>query len=315
MPISAALLLLSAATFVSLLAILGQAFIAVEASIEMGEDMSITDRLIVFAISVLPAPLLILPGQIHFGARHMQDLLQLKQQLERFSVRAAETTCCSVDHCHPFTGELLPCDRELIFHTLRRWDLQLQFEQHKDSEDRPDGREQYLDRFDLLVRSPPPSLLTTVGSGTPPFHYIAWMLAPSQLAQLPQILHLGLRGSRGWGLWQWMLDYCKFPAISFFAFATLVLCWRAGASFPRQMPRWTMVPILELGAVLLVLPFFMPYPLVRNNVEPSSLAPAVPLAFMWILVALTYTWLYRVRNPQCCGTPDVETAKGSANSA
>ena len=293
MPISLALLLLSAAVFISFLEILLQAFIAVEERVEMGEELTMQERALVFLPFLLPV-LCILPAQIHYGAQHMEELRRLPQQMTNFSVRAAKCTCCSEDHCNAATGEILPCDKEILFQTLRRWHLQAQPEMPGHC---PKGPEDHLDSFDALVREAfRPSMRNTLGSGVPPLHYIVVMLAPSQLAQLPQIVHLGMRAWRGWAFWRWMLDYCKFPAIALFTFWTTIFAWRVGSNFPKRLPRWTMVVTVELGALLLVLLFYMPYPLVRNRVEPSSLASLVPLACMWLVLACLYSRLYSWRD-------------------
>ena len=49
----------------------------------------------------------------------MTHIQSLEQQLSEFSIENAECFCCSNDHVNPETGEVLACDRAMIYETLR----------------------------------------------------------------------------------------------------------------------------------------------------------------------------------------------------
>ena len=49
-----------------------------------------------------------------------QNLTELNRKLRRFEVQAAKCSCCSKGHRTP-DGELIPCDRELIYQSFSAW--------------------------------------------------------------------------------------------------------------------------------------------------------------------------------------------------
>jgi len=53
--------------------------------------------------------------------RYMQSLAQLKTQMAEFSVLRAQCFCCTNNHRHPDTGQVLPCDRELVNASIEHW--------------------------------------------------------------------------------------------------------------------------------------------------------------------------------------------------
>merc|ERR1739845_268147 len=56
--------------------------------------------------------------------------------------------CCQHNHVHPITKEAIPCDRELVYRTLKQWYVEALDEQsHETVED-----EHYLAEFDKRVR-------------------------------------------------------------------------------------------------------------------------------------------------------------------
>eukprot|EP00929_Paragymnodinium_shiwhaense_P070085 TRINITY_DN35461_c0_g1_i2.p1 TRINITY_DN35461_c0_g1~~TRINITY_DN35461_c0_g1_i2.p1 ORF type:complete len:596 (-),score=55.08 TRINITY_DN35461_c0_g1_i2:176-1963(-) len=49
------------------------------------------------------------------------DLEKLNEQLALFTILDAECFCCSNSHVHPTTHAKLPCDRKLVYRTLKDW--------------------------------------------------------------------------------------------------------------------------------------------------------------------------------------------------
>ena len=49
-----------------------------------------------------------------------QNLTELNRKLRRFEVQEAKCYCCSEGHRTP-DGELIPCDRELIYQKISGW--------------------------------------------------------------------------------------------------------------------------------------------------------------------------------------------------
>ena len=72
---------------------------------------------LLFSLFYMPC----LPLLFYLGIGMMSDLKELPQQLRKFRVQDAKCFCCSHKHRHPDTGEVLPCDRELMFQMLQKW--------------------------------------------------------------------------------------------------------------------------------------------------------------------------------------------------
>ena len=64
--------------------------------------------------------LLTYPCQSCIGTRMTQNLTELNRKLRRFEVQAAKRSCCSKGHRMP-DGELIPCDRALIYQSFSAW--------------------------------------------------------------------------------------------------------------------------------------------------------------------------------------------------
>ncbi|CAK9005012.1 unnamed protein product [Durusdinium trenchii] len=104
-----------------------------------------------------PAFLVIAPIVLYLGTMQMKALLQLGKQLDDFKIRDAQCSCCQWNHCHPETGEILLCDRMLVFQTLKRW---------YPSETSSDA---HLDRFDEMVHTELGGFVRNIlGNGAPP---------------------------------------------------------------------------------------------------------------------------------------------------
>eukprot|EP00929_Paragymnodinium_shiwhaense_P020090 TRINITY_DN13503_c1_g3_i2.p1 TRINITY_DN13503_c1_g3~~TRINITY_DN13503_c1_g3_i2.p1 ORF type:complete len:692 (+),score=57.07 TRINITY_DN13503_c1_g3_i2:107-2182(+) len=57
---------------------------------------------------------------------HAAHVLDLRPQLERFSMEQTSCFCCSNGHIDPATGASISCDREMVYHTLRQWTVEAQ---------------------------------------------------------------------------------------------------------------------------------------------------------------------------------------------
>eukprot|EP00929_Paragymnodinium_shiwhaense_P028911 TRINITY_DN16681_c0_g1_i1.p1 TRINITY_DN16681_c0_g1~~TRINITY_DN16681_c0_g1_i1.p1 ORF type:complete len:786 (-),score=111.11 TRINITY_DN16681_c0_g1_i1:470-2827(-) len=75
-----------------------------------------------------------------------RQVKQLPQQIDNFNVRDTLCFCCTNDHIHPQTGATLPCDRKLVYRTLRKW-------YRVDDTDAGRVGEAYLDQFQEYVRA------------------------------------------------------------------------------------------------------------------------------------------------------------------
>eukprot|EP00929_Paragymnodinium_shiwhaense_P057289 TRINITY_DN28675_c0_g1_i1.p1 TRINITY_DN28675_c0_g1~~TRINITY_DN28675_c0_g1_i1.p1 ORF type:complete len:605 (+),score=33.18 TRINITY_DN28675_c0_g1_i1:131-1816(+) len=72
-------------------------------------------------------------------------LNRVSEDLALFSISDAECFCCSSGHQHPVTRAALPCDRRLVYRTLKSWQPSM------DAEDVPDHV--FLAAFDQRVRT------------------------------------------------------------------------------------------------------------------------------------------------------------------
>ena len=75
--------------------------------------------LLIIGTGVLLA-LLAYPFQSPVGTRMTRNLQELNGKLRSFDVRIGKCSCCSKGHVSE-TGDLIPCDRELIYQSFRRW--------------------------------------------------------------------------------------------------------------------------------------------------------------------------------------------------
>lgn len=74
--------------------------------------------------------------EMYLAGQLVRDLKALPEQLRDFSIRHTKCFCCTHDHVHPETGQVIPCDRELVLQTVRDW---FSDESHEDALDLLDG--------------------------------------------------------------------------------------------------------------------------------------------------------------------------------
>ncbi|CAE7596509.1 slc38a6 [Symbiodinium natans] len=148
----------------------------------------------------------------------MKALLQLKEQLGAFSIRASECSCCEMDHCHPETGEELLCDRKLVFQTLKRW---------FPDETTPEG---HLDKFDVMVRTQLSGFVREIlGSGAPHLRFVLANTAPPLLGIFCHYVHMAVTDPFDWTALGWMIGWLQVPPLVLLSFWEMLLCWRIGA--------------------------------------------------------------------------------------
>lgn len=136
------------------------------------------EQLFWFWLSLAPFVLLSVPVTFYIGISLFEDLQELPQQMANFSVRHAQCFCCSNDHRHPQTGEVLPCDRELIFGTLKKW-----------YGEPGDVGTEHLDRFDYQVQeSLAPTVLRGMGRSWIPLNYTVYMVGVASVPGLSRTI-------------------------------------------------------------------------------------------------------------------------------
>ena len=112
---------------------------------------------LLFSLFYMPA----LPLLFYLAIGMMADLKELPGQLREFRVQDAKCFCCSHNHRHPDTGEVLLCDREMMFKMLKKWFGKAD-----------DLQEEHLEVFNRLVHEDlAPQVLKSVGSDILPFNY------------------------------------------------------------------------------------------------------------------------------------------------
>ena len=85
-----------------------------------GDAQNFFPTVLLCSISVFVIFLFTYPCQSLIGMRMTQNLTELNRKLRRFEVQAAKCSCCSKGHRTP-DGELIPCDRELIYQSFSAW--------------------------------------------------------------------------------------------------------------------------------------------------------------------------------------------------
>ncbi|CAE7497425.1 unnamed protein product [Symbiodinium natans] len=259
----------------------------------MGVDSSSIWLANLLAGAVL-APILIFCWalQVSIGMQHARDLSGLEAQMQNFSVREAECSCCTFNHVDPATGQDIICDRQLVFQTLRRWYG-------------GGGDEDHLDNFDGVVHAQMKGfVMKGLGSSIPPARFILALMVASPLALLPQYIHLGLHRikpynlglSNGhvdeeWIFWQWPVAFLHVPAVTLFFFWLGINIPRVGLSLCSKLRRSTAVVLLVVLKLLLLACFWFPFCYFSLSKTPDRYL-AVFISMYGLLLGL-YAWQYR----------------------
>lgn len=115
----------------------------------------ITGTLSLAAVTLIQV-LVLYPAYFYIMNSMLADMNQLPRLFRDFELDRSECLCCSCQHRHPITLEELPCDRQLIYESLKHWsgeagDIQTVFKTHLDEHVMP-SVEQNFRSSALFVR-------------------------------------------------------------------------------------------------------------------------------------------------------------------
>eukprot|EP00439_Symbiodinium_sp_Y106_P082521 s31_g21.t4 len=204
-----------------------------EESVLPEQEGNLSQFTLAMLVICAPAFFVIAPVVLYLGTMQMNALLKLGKQLDSFEIRAANCSCCQVDHCHPETGEELLCDRELVFETLKRWFPDEDFSSAN------------LNKFDSMVRQQLGGFVKSIlGSGAPPLQHVIAITVHPLLGFLCHYVYLAVHDYFGWTALGWMIGWLQAPPMVYLAFWEFLQCWRLGARFGDRYPLWL---VLSLG--------------------------------------------------------------------
>ena len=70
------------------------------------------------SVTCLPIASAILVLVNYLGISMMDDIEQFPQQLQNFRIQESQCYCCTNNHRNPLTGDMMICDRELVYQSL-----------------------------------------------------------------------------------------------------------------------------------------------------------------------------------------------------
>ncbi|CAE7352461.1 slc38a6 [Symbiodinium natans] len=233
-------------------------------------------------ITCAPAFFVIAPVVLYLGTMQMRALLQLRKQLDDFSIRESKCSCCEMHHCHPETGEEILCDRMLVFDTLKRW--------YPDEE----STESHLDKFDEMVHTKLGGFVRNIlGSGAPHLLHIVAMTAHPLLGFLCHYVYLASNDVFGWTAHGWMIGWLQAPPMVYLAFWEMLQCWRMGARFGDRCPLWLILFLGMTAGISFNAALWLQYNMFKYKFGYNFNWPVVgSLAFMWIVFIVPYVWEY-----------------------
>ena len=163
---------------VSLMYVLFAAGLANEAS---GQSQRIVETV---TIAGFLAITFILPGVLclHVGIGVAGSMAELEDQLRSFRIQNCRCFCCSMDHIHPETKAPLPCDRELILQTVKKWYFQ-SLSSPQEIETASD--EPHWEKFNQTAQQELlPIVLDSVGTGRTCISYFSTLVWAASLPSL-----------------------------------------------------------------------------------------------------------------------------------
>jgi len=254
------------------------------------EFQQLISFLLFFSIFYAPA----LPVLFFLGIGMMSDLTDLPRQLREFRVQDAKCFCCSNQHRHPDTGETLPCDRELMFHTLKKW-----FGKEEDLHD------EHLETFNQLVHKDlAPQVLQSVASDVLPFSYSMYMVVvscfPGLCSLIPRLVE-GPPDTSG-AILQHTIWVCREIMAWIFPGVVVLYALRLSTRFwliavrlsPKGSPdlrhRLFYSLLMPIPMSCMLASQWFSFQLALSQSEHDSLLPAIPFLAWVLLLYCIWTW-------------------------
>ena len=190
----------------------------------------------------------------------------------------AECFCCSNGHRHPHDGSKLPCDRLLVYNTLRQWYGQ-------------EGEVDHLERFSRQVREElAPRIALLTGGMTLPLNYAVYMVGASFLpyladhvAQWIASVHAGISGYALFALTlRRLTDWGTAPLSSMLASWMCLPMWKTSL---RLKNRWCAAVAADIIIFVLVAVVWGPLQYLLASTAEDSLLP-VAVFFAWFTLVL-----------------------------
>eukprot|EP00438_Fugacium_kawagutii_P030646 Skav221852 [mRNA] locus=scaffold1175:52834:54315:+ [translate_table: standard] len=235
-------------------------------------------RFLIF-LSIFFLPLL--PFVYYIGIGMMLELKELPKQLNHFRVQDAKCFCCSCHHRHPETGEVLPCDRELMFQMLKKWFGKT-----------GDLHEEHLDSFNQLVHEElAPRVLQDLGSDLLSLNYSAYTVLAANLPGLCTLIPDLVAGPTDssfdglqHGIWvsRKIMEYLMVVVLSL---ALLHLSFRSMLLVATSWSNYShLCAVLMPAALLLLMAMqWLSFQIALRYSGEDSLLPAIPFGLWTIL--------------------------------
>ncbi|CAJ1328104.1 unnamed protein product [Effrenium voratum] len=147
---------------------------AIAAQAEQEAQPNHTENVITVVTLMMLFGTAIVPVVFYVGLGLIAEVEELPRQLAEFRVQDCQCFCCTNNHKHPNTGEELPCDRELVFRSLKGW--------------YPQPEQDHLDFFNSTVRSNlAPRVAAGTAGGVLPARYTLYMVGACNLPFLSRL--------------------------------------------------------------------------------------------------------------------------------
>eukprot|EP00435_Cladocopium_sp_Y103_P031545 s1082_g8.t1 len=218
------------------------------------------------------------PLQSRFGEQLVEYLGLLPLQLQKFDIRRAKCSCCSVNHRHPKSLQRIPCDRELICKAVTR-------AYGRDD----DPEEERLEKFNETVRNQlAHRILDSWGSKVVPLRLYIYMVFSMQTSLLTKrIVSMADRMPQspsamkvtivvGQDILHWMIT---FPVLLLFLWCSMRI-WKSSGKFkhPTCPILWTFSQGLLLVLSCLVMWLFQSWPFYFFSGTPVVLGAVLPIS-------------------------------------